>query len=550
MSERKKTGRLSKDFLSSAAAIWMVPLVALFIGLWMLFQHWHSQGPSFTLTVATAEGIVAGKTEIRSREVSVGRIESVQLSDDFSHAVLTGRLTSDAANMLRGDSLFWVVKPRVGREGVTGLGTLLSGAYIELAPGKKGRPKDEYQMLDKPPLGALDAKGLRLTLTSRDARAIREGSPVHYQGFAIGQIEEAQFVPATGLMQYKIFINAPYDILVSTNSRFWLTPAVELSMNSEGVKVKMDSLESLIDGGITMGLPPGWVVGDPVKAQEEFSLFKDEASVLAGSLDQFVDYVFLFEDSVGGLHAGAPVEYRGIRVGTVISAPFLVGNDHGERIFESRQTPVLARIEIQRLATKHSKSDKAQWRELFSKQFREGLRASLKTANLLTGGKVIDLNFYPDTQAFEETQLGRYQVFPTVIGGLDQIERKVNVILDKFVELDVASTMGKVNGSLSTLEDTLQNIRAVSANINQLTAAEATQQLPASLNQSLQQLQKTLAAYDGQSATHNELRQSVENLNQLMRELQPLVHSLNEQPSALIFDRKRAADPEPKRGQP
>lgn len=194
MSERKTRWKPGSDFMSSAAAIWMVPLLALFIGAWMLFQHWYSQGPSFTLTVATAEGIVAGKTVIRSREVEVGRIEAVELSDDYSHAVLKARLTNAAAGMLKKDSQFWVVKPRVGREGVSGLGTLLSGAYIGLA-GKKGKARGEYAMLDKPPLASVDAKGLRLSLSSRDARALGIGSPISYQGFTIGQIEEASSCP-------------------------------------------------------------------------------------------------------------------------------------------------------------------------------------------------------------------------------------------------------------------------------------------------------------------------------------------------------------------
>ncbi|MGY3854025.1 intermembrane transport protein PqiB [Aeromonas aquatilis] len=547
MSERKTRWKPGSDFMSSAAAIWMVPLLALFIGIWMLFQHWYSQGPSFTLTVATAEGIVAGKTVIRSRDVDVGRIETVELSADYSHAVLKGRLTSAASGMLRGDSQFWVVKPRVGREGVSGLSTLLSGAYIELAPGKKGRARDQYTMLDKPPLASLDAKGLRLSLTSSDARALGAGSPISYQGFTIGQVEEAKFLPEKSEMQYQIFINAPYDILVSSNSRFWLTPGFEVSMSSEGMKVKMDSLESLLDGGITMGLPAGWSPGEPVKSNEEFTLFQDEESVLAGSLDQFIDYVFLFEDNVAGLHPGAAVQYRGIRVGTVISAPYMV-EEKGVRIFQSRQIPVLARIEVQRLSHRYAKAEKDQWRALFGKQFKEGLRASLKTASLLTGGKIIDLNFYPDVPRFEPTKLAGYQVFPTVQGGLDQIERKVNLILDKFVDMDMATTLTKVNGSLTTLDGTLKNISAVSANLNKLTAKDATQQLPASLNESLKQLQETLQAYDAQSQTNQDLRQSVQTLNQLMRELQPLVHSLNEQPSSLIFDRAHPSDPEPKRG--
>lgn len=221
----------------------------------------------------------------------------------------------------------------------------------------------------------------------------------------------------------------------------------------------------------------------------------------------------------------------------------------GCKCFQSRQIPVLARIEVQRLSHRYANAEKEQWRALFGRQFKEGLRATLKTSSLLTGGKVVDLNFYPDAPRFQPTKLAGYQVFPTVQAGLDQIERKVNQILDKFVDMDTAKTLNQVNHTLVTLEQTLKNVSAVSANLDKFTGQSATQQLPASLNDSLKQLQSTLQEYDANSQTNQDLRQSVQSLNQLMRELQPLVHSLNEQPSSLIFDRARPRDPEPKRGQ-
>lgn len=547
MSERKTVKQAGSDLLGSAAAIWLVPMVALLIGVWMLFQHWYSQGPSIQLTVATAEGIVAGKTVIRSREVDVGRIETVELSDDYSHAVITARLSNNAANMLKGDTQFWVVKPRVGRDGISGLGTLLSGAYIELSPGKQGKAKSRYAILDKPPLASLSARGLRLTLLSRETRSLSIGSPIQYQGYTIGQVEEVKFLPERSELEYQIFVNAPYDALITSNSRFWMTPGFEASLTSEGMKVKMDSLEGLLDGGITVGLPAGWVAGDAVSNSDTFTLFKDQSSVLAGSLDQFIDYVFLFDASLAGLHPGAAVEYRGVRVGTVVSAPYLI-DDKATQIFKSKVIPVLARIEVQRLSHRYANAEREQWRKLFSKQFQEGLRATLKTASLLTGGKVIDLNFYPDAPRFVAHKMAGFEVFPTTQGGLDQIERKVNLILDKFVDMDMETTLAQVNSSLANLDKTMKNVSSLSANLDKLTSQQATQQLPASLNASLLQLKETLRSYDGASQTNQELRQSVQSLNQLMRELQPLVHSLNEQPSSLIFDRARPKDPEPKRG--
>lgn len=548
MSERKKRWKAGSDFLSSAAAIWMVPLAALLMGGWMLFQHWYEQGPLVTLTVARAEGIVAGKTPIRARDVDIGRIESVELSEDFSHAILQARINKPAADMLRGDSLFWLVKPRVGREGVSGLSTLLSGSYIELSPGKSGKAKRRYQVQDTPPLASNDQKGLHLTLTSSDTRALGIGSPVQFQGFAIGQVEQMNFIPEKARMEYKIFIRAPYDSLVNSNSRFWMTPGFEVSVSSEGMKVKMDSLETLLDGGITMGLPDGWSAGEPVKDHSDFTLFKDQASVLEGNLSQFINYVFLFQDSLAGLHPGAAVQYRGIRVGTVVSVPYIV-DDKIYNTFNKHTIPVLARIEVQRLSHRYADSDHDQWRKLFEQQFRQGLRASVKTSSLLTGGKIIDLNFYNETAPYKAMVIKKMPVFPTVTAGFDQIERKVNKILDKFADMDVEHTLVQVNQTLATLDKTLQSVRSVSNNLDKLTGQQATRELPDSLNQSLRQLQQTLQSYDGESRTNRELQKSISALNQMLRELQPLVRSLNEQPNALIFDRNSNPDPQPKRGE-
>lgn len=547
MNERNKRWNVGSDFLSSAAAVWMVPLVALVIGGWMLFQHWYEQGPQVTLTVERAEGIVAGKTAIRSHDVDIGRIESVELSRDFSHAVLKARIDKQASDMLRDDSLFWIVKPRVGREGITGLGTLLSGTYIEMAQGKQGKARDSYKIQDSPPLASAGQKGIHLVLTSRETRALGVNSPVQVQGYTVGQVEQVNFVPEKSQMEYKVFIKAPYDTLVNSNSRFWMTPGFEVSVTSQGMKVKMDSLETLLNGGITMGLPAGWAPGDPVKDNSSFTLFQDQASVLEGNLNQFLYYVFLFEDSLSGLNPGAAVEYRGVRVGTVISAPYIVDDELSAR-FNKRTLPVLARIEVQRLSQRDADTDHEKWLALFEQQFRQGLRASLRSSNLLTGSKIIDLNFVPDAPRYVAQTIKNKPVFPSVSAGLDQIERKVNKILDKFADMDIAATLDQVNRTLATLDKTLGSVRSVSNNLDKLTGQSATQQIPASLNQSLQQLQQTLQDYDAGSRTSRELQKSIQSLNQMMRELQPLVRSLNEKPSALIFDRSARPDPQPKRG--
>ncbi len=247
-------------------------------------------------------------------------------------------------------------------------------------------------------------------------------------------------------------------------------------MSSEGMKVKMDSLESLLDGGITMGLPPGWAPGEPVKQMDDFTLFRIRPA--------YWPVVWISSSTTCSCSRTASAACTRARrwvswhrVGTVISAP--ISSTKGADVPEPADPGIGADRGAAPLH-RYANAEKEQWRALFGRQFKEGLRATLKTSSLLTGGKVVDLNFYPDAPKFQPTKLAGYQVFPTVQAGLDQIERKVNQILDKFVDMDTAKTLNQVNHTLVTLEQTLKNVSAVSANLDKFTGQSATQQLPAS----------------------------------------------------------------------
>lgn len=200
--------------------VWIVPVVTLLIGGWILFYHFSHQGPEVTLITSNAEGIVPGKTTIKSRSVDIGTVESAKLSDDLKTVEIKARLNAGMDKMLHQDSVFWTVKPQIGREGITGLGTLLSGSYIELQAGTKGSPPEQYQLLDAPPLAPPDAKGIRITLDSMKAGQLNAGDPVLFRGYRVGSVETSKFDTERRLMSYQLFIQAPYDRLVTTNVRF------------------------------------------------------------------------------------------------------------------------------------------------------------------------------------------------------------------------------------------------------------------------------------------------------------------------------------------
>lgn len=309
--------------LKSWSPVWIIPIVTILIGAWILFYHFSHQGPEVTLITYNAEGIEAGKTKIKSRSVDIGMVESVTLDDNFSRVVIKARLNSGMDELLRDDSAFWIVKPMIGRDGVSGLGTLLSGVFIELQPGTETKERNEFKLLDAPPLASPDAKGLRVILTSEQAGQLNAGDPILFRGYRVGSVETSNFDMNNRDMRYQLFINAPYDKLLTSNVRFWKDSGIAFDMSSQGVHVEMGSISTLLTGGVSFDVPEGWSPGTPIEEKTVFKLYDNQSSIENSLYTEYQDFVMFFSDSVRGLQPGAPVEFRGIRLGTVAQVPFI-----------------------------------------------------------------------------------------------------------------------------------------------------------------------------------------------------------------------------------
>ncbi|MGL4752089.1 MAG: intermembrane transport protein PqiB [Aeromonadaceae bacterium] len=532
--------------LRHLSPIWLVPIVAALIGLWLVYATLSNQGPLITMTMVNAEGIEAGKTMIKARSVEVGTVQSVRLSEDLSHVVVTARMAVDTEDLLRQDSQMWVVKPRIERQGISGLGTLLSGAYIELLPGKGKKYADHFAVLDTPPVAQPDEKGLRIQLISDQSRGLNIGDPVMYRGFTVGRVEQSHFSAGSRQMEYQLFISAPYDSLVTSNARFWLNGGLRFEASTEGVKFETGSLENIIKGGISFDVPKGWNLGKPVESRHQFKLYTDETSSRMRDYDRYLEYVLLFDDSVRGLAEGAPVEYRGIRIGTVQEVPYQL--DDGKLLGTTQgQIPVLIRIEPERFDADNSERALGQLYRDLEQQIRKGLRATLKTGSLLTGALFVDFNFQPDSpRAAGYGRFGKYPTIPTLPGGLARIEQQANRLLTKLNALPLDTTLGNLDAMLKESKQSFAAMRELSANLNQLTKQPGAQQLPAELTKTMQELQKTLQSFSSGSPVYGDLNRSIESLNQLLRELRPVARKVNDKPNSLIFNQTLPPDPQPR----
>ncbi|MFO6424363.1 intermembrane transport protein PqiB [Motilimonas sp. KMU-193] len=529
----------SQPSKTSISKVWLVPLLALLIGGWMLYQHISSQGPLITLEISDADGLSAGKTKIKALSVDVGLVESIELSETYDKAILKVRISNNAAKMLVEDSAFWVVKPRIGKEGVSGLGTLLSGAYIELKPGKSNVKVDSFQVRDLPPLISSDTPGLRLKLSNRASKALSVGAPINFRGFEVGRIETVNYDVKTRKTEYSIFIFAPYDALITTNTRFWIKPGMSVDLNAKGVKFELDSLDSLLNGGISFAVPRGWKPGEPATPENEFHLFASKSSILNNSYENYSDFVLLFDQSISGLTAGAPVEFRGVQIGRVRQAPYLDPTINSHYNFNGL-IPVLIRIEFDRWRAPEDSRPVSYWEANLDEMLAKGLRARIKSGNLITGAKLIDLTMQPESIASEDQYVwaeeNNVKIIPTIKGGFDELEQKVSLLLDKINALNIETTINNANQLLQTTESSMKSI-------NSLVTNEELQSLPEELKLTLAQTNETLRSYSRDSQLHKDLTQTVRTLEQSLRELQPFLRKISTKPNAIIFDGKTQRDP-------
>jgi paraquat-inducible protein B len=525
----------------------LVPVIALAIGLWMLYQHASQTGPEITLRISDASGIEVGKTEIRYLSVKVGVVTEVGLSENYDHIVMKAQMDKNAQRMLREDTQFWVVKPRIGSGGVSGLDTILSGSYIEIKAGTSPARQFEFTVLDVPPVAPPDAKGLRLLLSHAKAGKLTVGDPVIYHGFTAGRVEKVSFDVKQKKALYQLFIYQPYDELVRSGTRFWINSGVDLQLNTEGFKLRFDSLESLLVGGVSFGIPEGESSGERVSKQlTQFRLFNDQLAVKEGLYSQHVDYAMIFDESIRGLNPGAPVEFRGLRIGSVEKVP-LFRSSLKEGI-NSNALAVLIRVEPKRIFEKSEEISKEELKKALRAEFKRGLRGTLKTGSLLTGALYIDLDYDSNEQPYTPEKLAGYDIFPSKPGGLAQVQKQLMDLLDKFNSLPLNETVVAMNRSLSALQKTLTSAEQTVDSVHNLLEQEGVQSLPAELEQSLNKIQQTLDGFAPNSSVYRNLDDSLVQLNKVMAELQPVLRQLNEKPNSLLFGEDKVADPVPVKG--
>lgn len=519
--------------------IWLLPIVAALVGASLVLRGWLLTGPTIEIYFESAEGLVVGQTKLRYRDVEVGHISAIKVSSDRRGVVVTAQLELDGSEYITQEqSRFWVVRPRLGLSGVSGLGTLLSGAYIGVdAPQKrdKAAAKFEFKGLETPPEIIGGRPGTRYLLTAANLGSLDLGSPVYNQGIQVGQVVGYEFNEGGEGVRVQVFVDAPHDKFITDSTRFWNVSGVNMSLDGGGFTVRTHSLVAALAGGIAfersdMGF------NHRVPANTYFELFSSREQALAEPDGLAVELHFKFHQSTRGLQPGSGVEFRGIELGSIydIALEYDFDNKSFYALAKARIYPQRLGNVYQRVALAARKGDDPV-SSLFGPMIKRGLRAQLRPSNLLTGKQYIALEFFDKVPAVTFDQEQTPIVVPTIAGDFDRLQEQVSNIVNKVSAIPFPEIGAQ-------LEQSLKHLSSVVRKLDQNSVPQVNQTLK-SVQDAVDKLGKIL---ETDSALNTNLEQSLRELNRAMRSMRDLSDSLQAQPASILRGRKADVLPEPR----
>ncbi len=484
--------------------VWVVPIVAVLIGGWLAYKAISEKGPTITITFNTAEGLEAGKTKIKYKEVEVGQVEAIEVSEDLTHVVLIAELVKDADKYLTEQTRFWVVRARVAAGEVSGIGTIFSGAYIGMDPGKTGAPARHFKGLEIPPVVTRGLPGRHFVLKANRLMSLDIGSPVYYRQIKVGQVVSYELEQDRQTVSLRVFVHAPHHELVHKNTKFWNASGLDVALSASGIRVRTESLVTLMMGGIAFDISGDVKPGEPAQDGDVFTLYESQDDIHQKKATELRHWILEFKGSVRGLAKQAPVEFRGIKLGEVTDI-------RAEFDIDTLTPRILVFVQTDPEAFKAVGETYLEPKQEMERLVEKGLRAQLKTGSLLTGQLFVDVDFHPDAPHAVVKYDGIYPELPTIPAPMEMITASLNQLLTKLEKLPLVEIGNSLKNTVEGAERLVNSAELRSA--------------VAGLNQTLQNTSKFTGNLD--ATITPELRKAVAQLNDALENAQVLVQNLN-----------------------
>ena len=541
--------------------IWVIPIVSVLIAGFLVWRSFLDNGPEITVIFDTADGLTSGQTQVKNKSVVLGTVENISLTPDLRHVRVLIRMNKGTNDMLTDKARFWVVRPRINGASITGLETLMSGAYIAFDPGldasgqASGQHVDRFEGLEAPPGMRSDQPGQTYTLVANNIGSIGQGAPVFFRDVDVGEVLGYTMPPGgRGPVLIQIFVKEPYDHYLSGSTRFWNVSGVKVGFGAGGLKVQLQSLQALFSGGVAFGLPP---LAESKATREQpmaeantvFKLYESEEDAQNAGYHERVPLATYMTSSVKGLAPGAVVSMFGIQVGNVTSVKLDMTSTPGHP-----RVRIGMEIQPERVMTSKQLSHE-EVTDMLRTLVANGLRASTDSASLLTGEGLISLNFVKNAGKASISMEGSTLVIPGQPGGMAGIMDSVSTLTDRLASMPFEQIGTNANSLLAHADETLNSpdvkqaltsLRISMQHVQVLTQdlqkglGPLSQRLPAmaeQLDQMLHNANRLLASYGGNSDFKRNLQAMVIQLGQTARSLRFLSDFLTNHPSALISGR-------------
>lgn len=534
--------------------IWLIPIVVLAIGAYLGWTTISRQGPEITIQFDSADGITVGQTQVKHKAVGLGTVQGLELSRDLQHVEVRVQMSAQARPLLTDHAKFWVVRARLSGASVSGLETLISGAFIAIDPGAPGgTAQTDFKGLDAPPGVRSDEPGSTFTLHTGTLGAITEGSPVFFRDVTVGEVLGYRMPPdGHGPIPVQIFIRAPYDKFVRQDTRFWDVSGISVGFDNGGLRVQLESLQALITGGVAFGLPQRQRAKNVPSAapNSSFTLFSSQEAADSASYHERYHVVTYLKSSVAGLAVGNPVDMFGVQVGSVSGVKLIIGRDGEARV----------RVEMEVQPERVLSEDQVKKQSFFQVTqalVDHGMRATTDSASLITGATIISFTFVPNAPPVKLTMEGDAVVVPGQGGGLSGITDALSQASAKLAALPIQQIGDNLNNLLAhadatvaspELTQSLVELHSTLANLSRLSneASRGLQpflqrlpQISDELQQAVTNANAALQSYGGNSDFHADLQQTLDQLNETARSVRSLVDFLKRHPSSLIFGRSQ-----------
>lgn len=508
--------------------VWLIPLLAAIIGITLAVKTVADRGPTITISFLTAEGMDAGKTQVKYKNVNIGEVKRITLAPDRSHVLIEVELTKQAENFAVADTRFWVVRPRVAANGVSGLSTLLSGSYIGVDAGRSHDERREFVGLEQPPAVTGDQKGRQFVLRGDSLGSLDIGSPVFYRRVTVGQVVGYDLNRDGSGVTVRVFVNAPYDQYVRSNTRFWQASGIDVRLDANGIKLDTQSLAAILAGGVAFQSPSGQVPGDPTGENTSYRLASDEPDAMRDPDGIPTRVVLRFNQSLRGLTPGAPVDFRGITLGRVVS----IGIAYDKQT-KTIEMPVAVDLYPMRLGSRFNAGappGSEVGRDRLAAMVRHGLRAQLRSGNLLTGQLYVALDFFPRVAQAQIDFTKDPVELPTTPSTLDELQQQV---------ADIATKLNKIPFDQigNNLNETLKNANVLFGQLNNEIAPEA----KATLDEAQKTFKSANQVLQSDSPLQSDVAHAIQELNRTMQSLNQLADYLERHPESLL--RGKPEDP-------